>query len=83
MNKEDAPQISDSVMYAILHMLNSSSGKSGGVQEDALLCVSVLVESKYSLTTSWCVSFTSSLVLFSASDVSYIVKLISLTVASP
>ena len=46
MNKEDAPQISDAVMSAILHMLNSSSGKSGGVQEDALLCVSVLLESR-------------------------------------
>jgi importin subunit beta-1 len=47
MSKEDAPQISDAIMAAILQMLNSSSGKSGGVQEDALLCVSTLVESMY------------------------------------
>jgi len=41
---EDAPQISDPIMTALLQMLQTSSGKSGGVQEDALLAVSTLVE---------------------------------------
>ncbi|KAL1490417.1 hypothetical protein ABEB36_013118 [Hypothenemus hampei] len=39
---EDAPQISDAVMTALLTMFNSN--KSGGVQEDALMAVSTLVE---------------------------------------
>uniref|UniRef100_T1J2G6 Importin N-terminal domain-containing protein n=1 Tax=Strigamia maritima TaxID=126957 RepID=T1J2G6_STRMM len=41
---EDAPQISDAIMTALLQMFNSSSCKSGGVQEDALMAVSTLVE---------------------------------------
>ncbi|KAJ8681845.1 hypothetical protein QAD02_017637 [Eretmocerus hayati] len=41
---EDAPQISDAIMTALLSMFNSNSGKSGGVQEDALMAVSTLVE---------------------------------------
>lgn len=41
---EDAPQISDPIMTALLQMLQTSCGKSGGVQEDALLAVSTLVE---------------------------------------
>lgn len=41
---EHAPQISDAIMTAVLTMFNSSSGKSGGVQEDAFLAVSTLVE---------------------------------------
>ncbi|XP_076054575.1 importin subunit beta Fs(2)Ket isoform X2 [Oratosquilla oratoria] len=41
---EDAPKISDPIMSALLHMFQSSQGKSGGVQEDALLAVSTLVE---------------------------------------
>lgn len=40
----DAPQISDAIMGALLHMLSTSSGKAGGVQEDALLAVSTLIE---------------------------------------
>lgn len=39
---EDAPQISDAIMAAMLTMFNSN--KSGGVQEDALMAVSTLVE---------------------------------------
>ncbi|XP_065163099.1 importin subunit beta-1 isoform X2 [Atheta coriaria] len=39
---EDAPQISDAIMTAMLTMFNSN--KSGGVQEDALMAVSTLVE---------------------------------------
>ncbi|ERL93500.1 hypothetical protein D910_10789 [Dendroctonus ponderosae] len=39
---EDAPQISDAVMTALLTMFNSN--KSGGVQEDALMAVGTLVE---------------------------------------
>ncbi|XP_050309987.1 importin subunit beta-1 isoform X2 [Anthonomus grandis grandis] len=39
---EDAPQISDAVMTALLTMFNSN--KSGGVQEDAIMAVSTLVE---------------------------------------
>ena len=42
----DAPQISDPIMTALLQMLSSSSGKSSGVQEDALLAVSTLVEGR-------------------------------------
>lgn len=41
---EDAPQISDAIMTAMLQMFNSNSCKSGGVQEDALMAVSTLVE---------------------------------------
>lgn len=41
---EDAPQISDPVMGALLTMFNTSAGKSGNVQEDALMCVSTLAE---------------------------------------
>ncbi|XP_017769525.1 PREDICTED: importin subunit beta isoform X3 [Nicrophorus vespilloides] len=39
---QDAPQISDAIMTAMLTMFNSN--KSGGVQEDALMAVSTLVE---------------------------------------
>ncbi|KAF4524310.1 hypothetical protein B566_EDAN005366, partial [Ephemera danica] len=41
---EDAPQISDTIMTALLQMFNSNSCKAGGVQEDALMAVSTLVE---------------------------------------
>ena len=41
---EDAPKISDAIMTSLLQMLSSSSGKVGGVQEDALLAVSTLIE---------------------------------------
>ncbi|XP_033729110.1 importin subunit beta-1-like isoform X1 [Pecten maximus] len=41
---EDAPKISDQVMTALLSMFQSSAGKTGGVQEDALLAVSTLIE---------------------------------------
>ncbi|KAL9923916.1 importin subunit beta [Glossina fuscipes] len=44
VREEDAPQISDAIMTALLTMFSSSSGKSGGVQEDAFLAVSTLVE---------------------------------------
>ena len=44
MTKEDAPKISDAIMTALLQMFNSNSCKSGGVQEDALMAVSTLVE---------------------------------------
>ncbi len=47
MTPEDAPQISDSIMAALLQMLSSSIGKSSGVQEDAMLAVSTLVEGTY------------------------------------
>ncbi|KAL1123674.1 hypothetical protein AAG570_001447 [Ranatra chinensis] len=44
MTPEDAPQISDTIMNALLQMFNSNSCKSGSVQEDALMAVSTLVE---------------------------------------
>ncbi|KAI8043019.1 importin subunit beta [Drosophila gunungcola] len=44
VHEQDAPQISDAIMTALLTMFNSSAGKSGGVQEDAFLAVSTLVE---------------------------------------
>lgn len=44
MTAEDAPKISDAIMSALLQMFSSTTGKSGGVQEDALMAVSMLVE---------------------------------------
>lgn len=44
VSQEDAPKISDQIMSALLRMFQSSTGKSGGVQEDALLAVSTLTE---------------------------------------
>lgn len=41
---EDAPKISDAIMTALLRMFSSNSGKVGGVQEDALIAVSTLVD---------------------------------------
>lgn len=43
---EDAPQISDPIMAALLQMFNASAGpnRAGGVQEDALMAVSTLTE---------------------------------------
>lgn len=41
---EDAPKISDAIMTALLTMFASSSGKVGGVQEDALMAVSTLCD---------------------------------------
>ncbi|XP_013188856.1 importin subunit beta-1 [Amyelois transitella] len=41
---EDAPQISDAIMSALLTMFAGNAGKAGGVQEDALMAVSTLVE---------------------------------------
>ncbi|GFN99781.1 importin subunit beta-1 [Plakobranchus ocellatus] len=42
---EDAPKISDQIMTALLQMFQSTSGKpGGGVQEDALLAMSTLIE---------------------------------------
>jgi importin subunit beta-1 len=41
---EDAPAISDTIMRALLTMFTTSSGKAGGVQEDALMAVSNLVD---------------------------------------
>ena len=41
---EDAPQISDPIMQALLQMLSNSTGKAGGVQEDALLAIATLIE---------------------------------------
>lgn len=44
VDPEDAPKISDTIMTALLTMFSNSSGKSGGVQEDALMAVSTLVD---------------------------------------
>ncbi|XP_067934180.1 importin subunit beta-1-like [Watersipora subatra] len=46
---EDAPQISDTIMQSLLQMLHSCSsstepGTGGGVQEDAMLAISALIE---------------------------------------
>ncbi|XP_033101755.1 importin subunit beta-1-like [Anneissia japonica] len=41
---DDAKMIADPVMNSLIHMLESTSGKSGGVQEDALLAVGTLIE---------------------------------------
>ena len=44
MTPEDAPQISDQIMTALLSMFQNTSGKSSSVQEDALVAVSTLCE---------------------------------------
>ena len=44
VTQEDAPKISDQIMGAFLIMFQTSTGKAGGVQEDALLAVSTLTE---------------------------------------
>ncbi|XP_055376339.1 importin subunit beta [Condylostylus longicornis] len=44
VDSQDAPKISDAIMTALLTMFSSSSGKAGGVQEDALIAVSTLVD---------------------------------------
>lgn len=44
MSPQDAPKISDAVMNALLQMLNGPGGRSGGVQEDALMAISTLTE---------------------------------------
>ena len=45
MESEHAPLISDAIMRALLQMFQSSvNNKTGGVQEDALMAVSTLVE---------------------------------------
>ena len=46
ISPDDAKQISDMVMRAIYLMLNSKSAQAGGVQEDAIMTVGVLVEGK-------------------------------------
>ena len=46
ISADDAQQISDMVMRAIYLMLNSKSAQTGGVQEDAIMTVGVLVEGK-------------------------------------
>ena len=60
VSAEDAPQISDAIMTALLQMLSTSSGKAGGVQEDALLAVSTLIEGRSVLvevsSTEFCFS---------------------------
>lgn len=48
---QDALQISDVVMASLLRMFQSTAG-SGGVQEDALMAVSTLVEGQY-CTAEW------------------------------
>lgn len=53
MTNEDAPQIADPIMSSLLQMLHSSAsadtsgqaaGGGGGVQEDAMLAISALIE---------------------------------------
>ena len=45
---EDIANLSDNLMQALLVMLSTASGQTGGVQEDALLTIAVVVECKYS-----------------------------------
>jgi importin subunit beta-1 len=45
---EDAPQISDHIMTALLHMLSqNTNSKASSVQEDALLAVSTLIDGNF------------------------------------
>jgi len=51
---QDALQISDVVMASLLRMFQSTAG-SGGVQEDALMAVSTLVEGQSCVAERGCV----------------------------
>ena len=53
ISSDDAKQISDMVMRAIYLMLNSKSAQAGGVQEDAIMTVGVLVEGKSRDCKQW------------------------------
>lgn len=44
MHQEDAPAISGIVMRALVQIMAHSAGKAGGVMEDALMAMSVLIE---------------------------------------
>lgn len=44
MSEADVIQVSDTVMQTLLLMLSTTSGQIGGVQEDAILTIGVLVE---------------------------------------
>ena len=44
MTHEDAIQIANPIMTALLQMFNSSEGQLGGVQEDVLMAVGTFVE---------------------------------------
>lgn len=46
MSPQDALQIANPIMTALLQMLNAGSGVVGGVQEDALMAIGTLVEGK-------------------------------------
>ena len=48
VNKEDALAVSDTVMEVLLSMLQSADNQAGGgVQEDALMSIGVLIEGKH------------------------------------
>lgn len=48
LNKEDALQVSDAVMEFLLSVLQSGgSPGGGGLQEDAIMTIGVLVDGKY------------------------------------
>ena len=44
VNESDAKGIADTVMTSLILMFRSSLGQTGGVQEDAIMTVGVLVE---------------------------------------
>ena len=44
LQPSDVLQLSDTLMQALLAMLATQTGQSGGVQEDAIMTVAVLVE---------------------------------------
>lgn len=46
VNPQDALQIANPIMTALLQMLNAGTGVVGGVQEDALMAIGTLVEGK-------------------------------------
>ena len=58
VTSQDALSIADTVMTALLMMFTSASGQIGGVQEDAIMTVSVLVEGvwrgMYVICLKWC-----------------------------
>ena len=55
MTASDAIQLSGMVMNAMMFMLNSSVGRTGGVQDDAISTVGVVVQGVCARVCVWCV----------------------------
>lgn len=47
LSRQDALLLSDTVVSTLLIMLGTSSGRTGGVQEDALMTAGALIEGEH------------------------------------